>query len=150
MIKNVVFGLQLIYLPTLIFTNISLTGYYTDLIALITISILSHYWFVFKKEKTPQRALSILYAGVTSFWLFSVLINPFSWNQLKVTTFDVEVNDNYFTLNYFQPVGSWGCGYGSYWETQTLLYFPILEWETKSIPCVHEDYGFYIKSGRWE
>lgn len=150
MVKNIIFLFQIIYIPILIWTPISLTGYFTDFIALTLISILSVYWFVYKKQKSFKFFTSILYTSVLSLWFFSIIFNPFAWNQFKVKAFDTESKGNFIHLNYFKPVGSWGCGYGSHWETKTIKYFPIIEYQINYSHCVHEDYGFYIETGRWE
>ena len=150
MVKNIIFGLQLIYFPVLIFTPLSLTGYFTDLIALISIDILSVYWFIYKKQNSLKLVTTIIYSAVISIWLIFTLLNPFSWNQFKVKTFDIVTKGNYIQLNYFKPVGSWGCGYGSHWKTKTFKYFPILEYQINYNHCVHDDYGYYIETGKWE
>ena len=150
MLKNLVFFTQFTYIPLLILTPISLTGYFTDLFALILTGFFSIKWFVLRKVNLFKLISSIIYSCIILLWFISIILNPYSWNQFKVKSLISNTDSTNITFTYFKPVGAWGCGYGSTWETKVFKYFPIIEVQTEYTPCVHDNYGYYIETGSWE
>lgn len=122
------------YLLTVCLTNISLVGYWTDIL-LSVILVSAGIWFGTKlnSPKTwlsvTSKTVNILSFAVVFGLLGHNLINPFSWDTLKTESFYcVEVEGRLFQA-YFRPVGAYEGGEGNFWITESPIYFPIIEVE---------------------
>ena len=124
--------LTAIYLLIVLFTGYSLTGYWTDIIislVLVTITLI----VVFKRKTEKQwktillRAIAILCSVVVYGLLGLSLINPFSWDTLKMRSFYFQEVDGRLFNAYFKPVGAYAGGEGNFWITESPIYFPLIE-----------------------
>ncbi len=123
-----------VYIVALVKFQISLYGYWTDVIFSIIASVIS-YKIVFNNKikaiwlnRTLKMVSGITIALVTIF-LFLTLVNPFAWDKFKMRAFyNKEVNNRLFNA-YFSPVGSYAGGEGSFWITEVPRIFPIIEIE---------------------
>lgn len=123
-----------IYILALVKLQISLYGYWTDVIFSIIASVIS-YKLVFNnrvESKWLNRTLKIV-TGFTvtliAIFLFLTHINPLGWDKFKMRAFyNKEVNNRTFNA-YFSPVGSYAGGEGSFWITEVPKFFPIIEIE---------------------
>ena len=136
-------------------TPFSLTGFWTDIIFALILVVFSLYWLF--KHKIENKVVRLLFNITTIISSFLVLvliviyaINPYSWTVLQTKFIESKTNGNFIELNYFRPTGAWGCGYGTYWESKTLKYFPLIEHITHENDCTQDDWGYYIKTGKWE
>ena len=122
------------YLLTVLLTDISLVGYWTDIIFSITL-VSFGLWTVFKIKSDKTRLTIMLRtltisSSVVVFGLLGLnLINPFAWDTFKMRSFYfVNVDERLFNA-YFTPVGAYAGGEGNFWITETPKYFPIIEIE---------------------
>lgn len=123
-----------IYLATVLPTDISLTGFWTDVIFSILLSILALRLVI--KTKTDKRWLTIslktlnIVCSVAVFALLGLnLINPFAWDTFKLHSFYYESVDGRLFNAYFKPVGAYSGGEGNFWITESPKYFPLIEIE---------------------
>jgi len=144
------------YFIVVMLTPFSLTGFWTDNVFALGLVIFSLFW-TFKRntEKTATKIalrFTTILASVLVFGIIGFnLINPFAWTVLETKMVESSSDGDFMIeLEYFKPTGAWGCGYGTYWKTKTLKYFPIIEYQTFKNDCTHDDWGYYIKTGKWE
>jgi hypothetical protein len=123
-----------VYLVTVLLTDISLTGYWTDIIfsiLLVSIGLLT----VFKSKSNKSwlnfllRTSTIIYS-IFVFGLVGLnLIDPFARDIFKMKSFYFEnVNGRLFNAN-FKPVGAYARGEGVFWITESPKFLPIIEIE---------------------
>ncbi|MCB9034605.1 MAG: hypothetical protein H6553_12265 [Chitinophagales bacterium] len=120
------------YLLVVLFTDISLVGYWTDVIfSIILVSISLVIIFKFKIKEMwlsfVLRTLAILNSVVVYGLLILNIINPFAWDILELKTFYYEIVDERLYNAYFKPVGSYSGGQGNFWITEIPKVFPIIE-----------------------
>lgn len=120
------------YLATVLFTGLSLTGYWTDIIfsfilAIITLKVV----FSDNKEKLYLSIFTKTITIISSIIIFGLmgmaLINPLAWDVFKTKTFIYEQVDNRLFNAYFRPVGAYGGGEGIFWIAESPIYFPFIE-----------------------
>lgn len=135
-----------LYLATVLFSDISLVGFWTDVIFSVLLSIVT-LWFV-SKNKTDNRWLRIttkIVGVLCSLIVFGLLglnlINPFAWDTLKLRSFYFQSVDGRLFNAYFKPVGAYSGGYGNFWITETPAYFPLIEWRVYWEKGVHHDFN---------
>lgn len=148
-------SIMIIYLAIIILTPFSFIGFWTDVLFTIGIVIFSiaklNNGNIDNKVLRITHRLTTIGIAIIVIGIVGIhLINPFLWTVYKTKIAETTINGNYIELDYFKPIGAWGCGNGSYWKTKTLKYFPIIEFETYKNNCTHEDWGYYIKTGKWE
>lgn len=123
-----------VYLITVLLTDLSLTGYWTDIIfsiLLVLIGLLTV--FKFKSDKSwlniSLKTLTII-SSIVVFGLVGLnLINPFAWDTFKMKSFYFEkVNGRLFNAN-FKPVGAYAGGEGVFWITESPNFLPFIEIE---------------------
>jgi hypothetical protein len=122
-----------LYLATVLLTDISLTGFWTDVIFSILLSIFA-LRLVFK-NKTSKLWLTITLKTTNTLCSLVVFVllglnltNPFAWDTFKLRSFYYQSVDGRLFNAYFKPVGSYAGGYGNFWITETSKYFPLIEW----------------------
>lgn len=135
-----------LYLATVLMTQISLTGFWTDVLFAILLSLLS-LMFVFRNT-TNNVWLGIALKGtniICSLVVFGLLglnlINPFTWDTFKLRSFYFQSVDGRLFNAYFKPVGAYGSGYGNFWITETPKYFPIIEWQVYRERAIDWDFN---------
>lgn len=121
-----------LYLATVLLTDFSLTGFWTDIIFSIFLSILA--LILVFKGKTEKFWLTITLKTINILCLIIVfgilglnLINPYTWNTFKLRSFYYQSVDGRLFNAYFKPVGAYAGGYGNFWITETPKYFPFIE-----------------------
>lgn len=135
-----------VYLATVLLTNISLTGFWTDVILSVFLSI----WalrVVFRSWTTKiwltlvLKTTNILCSFIVFGLLGLYLINPFAWDTFKLRSFYYQsVNGRLFNA-YFKPVGAYSGGYGNFWITETPKYLPLIEWRVYWDRTVDHDFN---------
>jgi hypothetical protein len=123
-----------LYLLLLAYTNISFTGFWTDLLLTISLAIWA-LWLVIKNNyskawyRFPMRIIHLLCSLLVFGFLIKKITNPFNLNNLEVTSFYLQQVDGRFFNAYFVPVGSYSGGEGDLRITESPRYFPIIETE---------------------
>ncbi|WBA42811.1 hypothetical protein [Hymenobacter canadensis] len=122
----------IVYLLTVLLTDFSLTGFWTDVIFSILLSVFA-LRLGFKNE-TDNRFLTQVLRGsniICSLIVFGLVvlnaINPYSLDTLKIRSFYFQSVDERLFNAYFKPVGAYSGGYGNFWITETPKYFPVVE-----------------------
>lgn len=135
-----------VYLATVLLSDISLTGFWTDVIFSICLSILA-LRLVFKC-KTGKLWLTIalktsnVLCLIFVFGLLGInLANPFTWDTFKLRSFYYESVDGRVFNAYFKPVGAYSGGYGNFWISETPIYFPLIEWRVYWDRTAHHDFN---------
>jgi hypothetical protein len=116
-------------------TAYSWTGYYTDLVFVIALSIVAFVVICGNiKNKRGKTTLAIVLKGI---WVIYTIIlflglclfclTPFGIDSLKIRRFaNLTVEGRKFNA-YFIPVGSYSGGEGVFWITESPKYFPLIE-----------------------
>lgn len=127
-----------VYLATVLLTHISLTGYWTDVIlsVILSISVL-----VTSSSNSFTRTTDILCALLV-FILFGLhVFNPFAWDTWKLRSFYYQPVDGRLFNAYFKPVGAYAGGYGRFWISETSKFFPVIEWRVYLDRSVDHDFN---------
>jgi hypothetical protein len=137
----------LLYSGTMLFTEYSLTGFWSDIVFFtILLAILTFSLFKVKRNSLAllpvYRILSICILILTLAYYGYAITNPFDTRRDTKTLKTQTVNSRIFHP-YFRPVGSWGKGYGSFWITESPGLFPFLEKTVFAEPGT--DYNFTEK-----
>lgn len=121
-----------IYLAIVLFTGFSFTGFWTDIIFSILLAIYS-IQFVVKNRRNGYSKMglgvNVVCSCIVIIALVLNLLNPFAWSQLRLRSFYFQSVDGRLFNAYFKPVGAYSGGYGNFWITETIKYFPLIEWE---------------------
>lgn len=121
-----------IYLAIVLFTDYSLTGFWTDII----FSILLSAFALVLTFKTRAKALwlTILLRALATICAISVygliflnFTNPFIVDHFKLRSFYFQKVEGRLFNAYFKPVGAYSGGYGNFWITESPVYFPLVE-----------------------
>jgi hypothetical protein len=122
----------ILYLIIVLFTDFSFTGFWTDIIFSLSITIIT--LKVVFKRKTEKvwitvliRSIGILCFAVVYGLLGLNLINPFSWDTFKMRSFYFQEVEGRLFNAYFKPVGAYSGGEGNFWITESPIYFPLIE-----------------------
>ena len=135
-----------IYLAIVLFTDISLIGFWTDVIFSILLCALVI--FLAFRTTTNNTILKGVLKGnsiictllVFSFYILHI-INPFFSDTLKLRGFYfLPINGKLYNA-YFKPVGAHSGGYGNFWITKSPKLFPIIEMQVHWERAVHHDFG---------
>ncbi|MGG9963529.1 hypothetical protein [Ferruginibacter sp. SUN106] len=120
------------YLFTVLFTDISLVGFWTDIIFSILLSQFA-LRIVFRKGiikswLTVILKISTVFLSAIVFGLIAYsFTNMFILDTFKMRSFYYQkVNGRIFHA-YFKPVGAYAGGYGNFWITESPKYFPVIE-----------------------
>lgn len=135
-----------IYLATVLLTDFSFTGYWTDIIFSVVFSIFAlRLSFKIKLGQLWQTWLLRVANLVATFVVFGLLglnlVNPFTWDVLKMRSFYFQQVDGRLFNAYFKPVGAYAGGYGNFWISETPKYFPIIEWRVYWNRTVHHNFN---------
>ncbi len=132
------------HLLIVLFTNISLIGFWTDLIFSMLLSFFALRLVL--KNNTSNRPLTLTLRGSTiicSLLVFGLLVinllNPFSVDTLKLRSFYLQSVDGRLFNAYFKPVGAYSGGFGNFWITESPKYFPFVECQIYYDRTVHYD-----------
>jgi hypothetical protein len=122
-----------LYLATVLLTDFSLIGFWTDVIFSILLSILTLRLVFKSKTNKPWltvtlRITNILCSLIVSVLLGLNLMNPFAWDTFNMRSFYYQSVYGRLFNAYFKPVGAYAGDYGNFWITETPKYFPIIEW----------------------
>ncbi|GAB2815876.1 hypothetical protein [Ferruginibacter profundus] len=134
------------YLYTVLFTDISLVGFWTDIIFSILLSLVA-LWIVFKKGSVKSGVIvtlkiSTVFLSAIVFGLIAYsFTDMFILDTFKMRSFYYQkVNGRIFHA-YFKPVGAYAGGYGNFWITESPKYFPIIEKRVYYDRTVHWDFN---------
>lgn len=135
-----------IYLVTVIKTEISLTGFWTDVVVSIVLSIVTLLIvFVGKIHKLWLSIILKVSNFLCSLFVFGILvialINPFTWDTFKMRSFYFQRVEGRIFHAYFKPVGAYAGGYGNFWITESPKYFPLIEKRVYLDRTVNWDFG---------
>lgn len=135
-----------VYLLTVLLTDISLTGFWTDIIFSILLSL--HSLRLVFQHRTGQPWLTWtlrvtnFICSILVFGLLGLnLISPFVKDTFKLRSFYFQPVDGRLFNAYFKPVGAYSGGYGNFWITETPKFLPIIEWRVYWDRTVHHDFG---------
>ncbi len=122
-----------VYLAIVLFTNISLTGFWTDIIFSILFSIYLLRLVFKNKTNTPWLTITLRISNtifaIIIFGLLAInLINPFIRDVFKMRSFYFQRVEGRLFNAYFKPVGAYSGGYGNFWINESPIYFPLIEW----------------------
>ena len=122
------------YLVTVLFTDVSLTGYWTDaifsaLLVSITLKIVFKHKVKANWLSRSLRTLAVLNSIVVFGLIAQDLINPLAWNKLSTRSFYFQSVDERLFNAYFTPVGAYAGGEGNFWISESPAYLPIIEIE---------------------
>ncbi|WP_109698971.1 hypothetical protein [Chitinophaga deserti] len=134
-----------VYLATVLLTNTSLTGFWTDVIFSILLSVftlgLNFRMSIDKLWLTMVLRTSNILCSLIVFGLLGLhLVNPFAWDTFKLRSFYFQPVDSRLFNAYFKPVGAYAGGYGNFWVTETPKYFPLIEWRVYWDRTVDHDF----------
>ncbi len=142
-----------IYLSIVLFTDVSLAGYWTDVIFSIVLSALSIKLVLL--NKIAKRWLSVLVGIVNLLCSLVVvillvlnLLNPFVIDTFKLRSFYYQSVDGRLFNAYFKPVGAYSGGYGNFWISEVPKYFPIIERKVYWDRTVRHDFGKDVFEGQ--
>lgn len=138
--------LFVVYISTVLFSDISLTGFWTDVIFSILLSLYA-LRLVFKHTTgqpwlTWTLRVTNIICSILVFGLLGLnLISPFVKDTFKLRSFYYQRVDGRLFNAYFKPVGAYSGGYGNFWITETPKFFPIIEWRVYWDRTVHHDFS---------
>jgi hypothetical protein len=125
-------------------TNLSLVGFWTDIITAILLSIII--LIVTFRKRTASRPSTIalrLTASALSAVVFGLIFlaftNIFILDTFKMRSFYYLRVDGRIFHAYFKPVGAYAGGQGNFWITESPKYFPVVEWPV-----------YYDRTVRWD
>lgn len=154
--RSFLIGLGLWQLIVL-FTPISLYGFWTDVVVFIAWLLLLTYLGI--EGRLRPRFLNLIGLGLMivglslSFLTIGTLGGLFLAVELAQTRSvpQEEKRQGAWLLNqYFIPTGAYGCGMGKLITAKAPIFFPLVEYRTEYDPCVLDDFGCYIERGSWE
>ena len=145
--KQIAFTILFIsYLAVFAFTDISLTGFWTDVIFSMGMTVFA-LRLVFKRKiqriwlRIILKSTNILCSLIVLGYLGLHLINPIVLDTFKLRTFYYQSVDGRLFNAYFKPVGAYSGGYGNFWITETPKYFPLFEWRVYWERTAHHDFN---------
>lgn len=135
-----------LYLVIILSTNVSLAGFWTDIIFSISINVFA--LILVFINRTPivwltitLRTLTIASSIMVFGFLASRLKEPFIADTFKLRSFYFQSVSGRLFNAYFKPVGSYSGGYGNFWITESPKYFPFIEWPVYYDRTVHHDFN---------
>lgn len=137
---------MILYLVVVLFTVISLTGFWTDIVFSVGFSVFVLI-MVFRKPLSAiwlawtLRTLAILCNIVVFALIILNLLNPFIVDTFKLRSFYLQKVEGRLFNAYFKPVGAYSGGYGNFWITESPRYFPIIEWRVYYDRTVHYNFN---------
>ena len=150
------FGLGLWQLVVM-FTPVSLYGFWTDVVVLLSWGGLLVRSAFFDPAARPWlRWMAGAVALVLIIWFFtliSTLGGLFFLSELtgaRSVPQQQKLQGAYLVNQYFIPTGAYGCGMGKLITAKALIFFPFIEYRTEYDRCTHEDWGYLIKHDSWE
>jgi hypothetical protein len=128
----ILFTFFAIYLSIVLLTDVSLVGFWTDIVFSILLSLFA-LRIVFKSKankiwltitlRTGTVILSTIVFGLIAFSFTNIFIS----DTFKMRSFYYQKVDGRIFHAYFKPVGAYSGGEGNFWITETPIYFPIIE-----------------------
>jgi len=121
-----------LYLAIVLFTDYSLTGFWTDIIFSILFCAFALV-LVFKTKANALwltillRTLATICAITVYGLIFLNFTNPLITDHFKLRSFYFQKVEGRIFNAYFKPVGSYSGGYGNFWITESPVFFPLIE-----------------------
>ena len=134
------------YLSTVLLTDISLVGFWTDIIFSVLLSIFS--WRIVFKNKAGKkwmivtfRTWTVILSTVVFGLIALAFTNIFVGDVFKMRSFYYQKVDGRIFHAYFKPVGAYSGGQGNFWITESPIYFPLIEKRVYYDRTVHWDFN---------
>jgi hypothetical protein len=136
----------IVYLLVVLLTDFSLTGFWTDVIFSILLSIFALSIVFRKRAPSPTltwtlRVCNIICSAIVFGLLALNAASPFAFDTLKLRSFYFQSVDGKLFNAYFKPVGAYSGGYGNFWITQSPKLFPVVERRVYWERTVHHDFS---------
>ncbi len=135
-----------IYLSTVLLTDISLVGFWTDIIFSILLSLFA-LRIVFKNKADEMwltitlRASALIFSAIVFGLIAFSFTNIFIWDTFKMRSFYYQKVEGRIFHAYFKPVGAYSGGQGNFWITESPIYFPVIERKVYYDRTVHHDFN---------
>lgn len=141
------------YLSILAFTEVSLTGYWTDIVVVATLS-----FFTLKAARKHKAEGHALGSRLTAVGIFCsilllgmgglALLNPFAGlDTFKLRSFYFQSVQGRLFNAYFKPVGAYAGGFGNFWITESFVLFPLIERRVYHDRTVDHDFTNDMEDG---
>lgn len=117
----------ILYLPIVVMTNFSLTGYWTDVIFTAIMSVILLLSLFKQKTKLYIKIPIFISLFMVLGLIILILQNPFSIDKTKTRSFSFQLVNGRIFHAYFKPVGAYSGGYGNFWITESPVYLPFIE-----------------------
>lgn len=134
-----------IYISTVLLTDISLTGFWTDIIFTVLLAVFS-LKVAFRASRGLKVAMLMLSIVVFG-WMIMNLLNPFMYDTFKMRSFLYQKVEGRIFHAYFKPVGAYSGGEGNFWITESPVYFPVIEYRVYYNRTVTHDFNNDIFDG---
>lgn len=143
---------SIVYLVLVIFTDYSLSGYWTDVVLTLLLFVYCVWSLVSRVKAVSWLKWSLqvtrLCVSVFIIWLIWLVVsNPFSIDTLKLRGFYFQSVEGRLFSAYFKPVGAYSGGYGNFWITEMPRYFPLVERRVYWDRTVHHDFSDDMDDG---
>jgi hypothetical protein len=140
-----------------LFTPISLYGFWTDVAVFLTSAIWCCYLALSDRFRPawlnslgPVLLGLLLALPIILTTSLGGLFFALSFAGTKAVPQEDNLQGMLLVNQYFRPHGATGCGYGTLTTAKAFVLFPIIEYRTMHEPCVHDDFGCFIEKGSWE
>lgn len=140
-----------------IFTPISLYGFWSDVVVFLTSAIWCCY-LALSDQYRPTWLNSLGPALLGLLLALPIILTTslgglffmLSFAGTKAVPQEEKLEGMLLVNQYFRPEGATGCGYGALTTAKAFVLFPIIEYRTSFEPCVHDDFGCFIEKGSWK
>jgi hypothetical protein len=138
--------LMIVYLPIVLMTSYSLTGFWTDPIFAVALAVVAclkafrkNTW---KRRQTYMvRAIAVVYTVALLALGALFFPNMFSGGKFKTRSFMFLFVNGRLYHAYFEPKKTYYERYGNVWVTESPLYFPVIE------KWIHDKHGVQYDFG---
>ncbi len=144
--KKITLTAILFYLIVPGITDFSLTGFWTDILASIGLTL-----YAFRqvsKYKTGKntwikaiRVITVVYSIILGVFLAFSLVFMHGWDFSKLRSFYFQKVDGRIFHAYFKPVGAYSGGEGNFWITESLIFLPFIEKEVYYKHAILHDFN---------
>jgi|694.fasta_scaffold25831_3 hypothetical protein len=140
-----------------LFTPISLYGFWTDVAVFVTsaiwccyLALSDHFRPVWLNSLGPVLFGLLLALPIILTASLGGLFFTLSFAGTKAVPQADKLQGMFLVNQYFRPYNATGCGYGALTTAKAFVLFPIIEWRTDHDDRVHDDFGCFIERGSWE
>ena len=141
----------LVYGLTVLLTDFSLLGFWTDIFFSISLFIFSIVVTFSHKAKKQWLTITLRTISICFFFVVYSFLTPFMTmffaDTFKLRSFCLIKVDGRLFNAYFKPVGAYSGGYGNFLITECPKYFPLIEHQVYYDRTVHHDFSEDISEG---